>query len=47
MTSLEIGGKARYEEFVEGVCDDLIENVNNQIDLYKREKANPEAGKSS
>jgi hypothetical protein len=27
---------------VERVCDDLIENVNNQIDLYKREQTNPE-----
>jgi hypothetical protein len=24
-----LGGTARYEELVENVCDDLIENVNN------------------
>ena len=38
LTSLNAGGLARYEELVERVCDDLIENVNNQIDLYKKEK---------
>ena len=42
ITSLDVGGRGRYEELVEGVCDDLIENVNNQIDLYKRELSNPE-----
>jgi hypothetical protein len=35
-------GGSRYEEMVERVCDDLIENVNNQIDLYKKALANPE-----
>ena len=27
---------------VETVCDDLIENVNNQIDLHSKVKENPE-----
>ena len=37
-----VHGGSRYEELVERVCDDLIENVNNQIDLYKKEQDNPE-----
>ena len=36
------GGSTRYEVLVERVCDDLIENVNNQIDLHKRQISNPE-----
>ena len=38
-----VNGSSRYEELVESVCDDLIENVNNQIDLHKRGAGNPEA----
>jgi len=37
-----INGSTRYEELVERVCDDLMENVDNQIDLYKRGLSNPE-----
>ena len=35
-------GSKQYEELVERVCDDLLEGVNNQIDLHKRAKENPE-----
>ena len=34
-----------YDDLVQVVCDDLIENVNKQIDLHKKEeylKENPE-----
>jgi hypothetical protein len=38
-------GSIRYEELVERVCDDLMENVDNQIDQIKRGKhVNPETG---
>ena len=33
----------KYEEFVERVSDDLLENVNNQLDLFKKERDNPVA----
>jgi hypothetical protein len=33
----------KYEEFVERVTDDLLENVNNQLDLFKKERDNPAA----
>lgn len=39
------GGSTKYEELVERVSDDLLENVNNQLDFYKRELANPEGGR--
>ena len=41
LTSSSAGGLQRYEELVERVTDDLLENVNNQIDLYKKEQENP------
>ena len=37
LTSSSAGGLKKYEELVERVTDDLLENVNNQIDLYKKE----------
>ena len=36
------GGSTMYEELVERVCDDLLENVNNSLDMYKRQD-NPES----
>ena len=37
------GGSARYEELVERVSDDLLETVNNQLDIFKRQRDNPES----
>ena len=41
ITSSSASGLLKYEELVERVTDDLLENVNNQIDLYKKERDNP------
>jgi hypothetical protein len=40
------GGSARYEELVERVSDDLLESVNNQLDIFKKQKDNPEGATS-
>ena len=32
----------QYEELIEHVCDDLLESVNNQLDLYRKSLMNPE-----
>lgn len=37
------GGSSRYEELVERVSDDLLETVNNQLDLFKKQRDNPES----
>jgi hypothetical protein len=42
----QANGSLKYEELVERVSDDLLENVNNQIDMHKRELANPEGVKN-